>query len=93
MLYFSMKLLINIITVVIILIALSFLILGGFVNHYTVYDKASYEATPEFPIFSTLNEFQLLGKMAYGGITRDVQGNLIGEDNKTGVLCPTCTTR
>jgi hypothetical protein len=87
-----MRLVTNIVTITIILIALSFLLLSIFVNQYTVYDKSSYEETPEFPILSTLSESQLLEKMSYGDIARDVKGNLISQGKGTeGALCPNCT--
>jgi hypothetical protein len=81
-----MRKIINIVTVIIIIIAVGAVVYGFVLSHYKVYDKPDPKDEGKLSTFTTMTESQLLKEMCYDAIITDDKGNLINKGREAACL-------
>lgn len=76
----------NVLTIVLICLALVLLIFGILINQYKVYDMPDSKDEGKLSTFTTMSEPQLLEETCYDGVTTDEAGNLINKQREAACL-------
>lgn len=82
----TMRKAVNIITIVVLVVALAALVYGFVSSHYKVYDKPDARDNGRCSTFTTMNQSQLLKEMCYDAIIIDAEGNLINKGREAACL-------
>lgn len=77
---------VNIITIIVLIVALGALIYGFVSSPYKVYDKPDARDNGKLSTFNTMNQSQLLREMCYDAIVTDAEGNLINQGRAAACL-------